>query len=94
MLMYLISFMFMFLAGLWSFSLKNKHLLLMLLSMEFIIMSLYYLLFMYLIVEVDCNVSMVFLSMVVCEGALGISILVSIIRNHGNDYFNLFSILW
>nr|AYQ19010.1 NADH dehydrogenase subunit 4L [Ptilodactylidae sp. 2 ACP-2013] len=94
MLMYLISFMFMFLAGLWSFSLKNKHLLLMLLSMEFIIMSLYYLLFMYLITEGDCNFSMVFLSMVVCEGALGISILVSIVRSHGNDYFNLFSILW
>nr|AYW52242.1 NADH dehydrogenase subunit 4L [Ptilodactylidae sp. 2 ACP-2013] len=94
MLIYLLSFLFMFLAGLWSFSLKNKHLLLMLLSMEFIIMSLYYLLFMYLLIEGDCNFSMIFLSMVVCEGALGISILVSIVRTHGNDHFNTFSILW
>lgn len=32
--------------------------------------------------------------MVVREGVLGLSILVSIIRTHGNDYFQRFNILW
>jgi NADH-ubiquinone oxidoreductase chain 4L len=36
---------------------------------------------------------MFFLTFRVCEGALGITVLVSLIRTHGNDYFNSFSIL-
>nr|YP_010043669.1 NADH dehydrogenase subunit 4L [Tinda javana]QPD06990.1 NADH dehydrogenase subunit 4L [Tinda javana] len=37
--------------------------------------------------------SMMFLTFSVCEGTLGLSLLVSMIRSHGNDYFNSFSIL-
>ncbi|KAJ9589210.1 hypothetical protein L9F63_028006, partial [Diploptera punctata] len=33
--------------------------------------------------------SIVFLTFSVCEGALGLSILVSIIRSYGNDFFIL-----
>jgi hypothetical protein len=29
----------------------------------------------------------IFLTFIVCEGVLGLSILVSLIRTHGNDYF-------
>jgi NADH-ubiquinone oxidoreductase chain 4L len=29
----------------------------------------------------------------VCEGSLGLSILVSMIRSHGNDYFQSYSVL-
>ena len=35
----------------------------------------------------------IFLTFRVCEGALGLSILVSIIRTHGNDYFQSFRII-
>nr|ALO70515.1 NADH deshydrogenase subunit 4L [Dexiogyia corticina] len=86
---------FMFFSGLLVFCMKRKHLLLMLLSLEFIILSLYFNLFIYL--SNFCNeyyFSMIFLTMSVCEGALGLSILVSLIRTHGNDYFQSFSILW
>lgn len=34
-----------------------------------------------------------FLSMVACEGALGLSLLVSIVRTHGNDLYNRFNVL-
>jgi NADH-ubiquinone oxidoreductase chain 4L len=34
-----------------------------------------------------------FLVFSVCEGSLGLSILVSIIRSHGNDYFQSYSVL-
>jgi hypothetical protein len=30
----------------------------------------------------------------VCEGSLGLSILVSIIRSHGNDYFQSYRVNW
>nr|YP_009995268.1 NADH dehydrogenase subunit 4L [Ochthebius remotus]QNP09658.1 NADH dehydrogenase subunit 4L [Ochthebius remotus] len=86
---------FMYLIGILVFSLKRKHLLLILLSLEFIILSLYFNMFLYL----NCFMneyyfSMIFLSMSVCEGALGLSLLVSLIRSHGNDYFQSFNLLW
>lgn len=31
---------------------------------------------------------LVFLTLVACEGALGLSVLISIVRRHGRDYFN------
>nr|QRW36237.1 NADH dehydrogenase subunit 4L [Deronectes angusi] len=86
--MYNILFMLMFFSGLVVFSLKRKHLLLMLLSMEFIILSLYIMLFMMLnLMDFEYYFSMMFLVFCVCESVLGLSILVSLIRTHGNDYF-------
>nr|ALO77286.1 NADH deshydrogenase subunit 4L [Scraptia sp. SCR02] len=85
----------MFLAGLFVFSLKRKHLLLMLLSLEFLVLSIYLNLFIYLsFLGNDYFFSMIFLTFSVCEGALGLSILVSLIRTHGNDYFQSFNVLW
>nr|ADE05860.1 NADH dehydrogenase subunit 4L [Paegniodes cupulatus] len=73
---------------------SRKHLLATLLSLEFIVLSLYGLLFIYLVdMEHEMYFTMVFLTFAVCEGALGLSILVSMIRTHGNDYFQSFSVL-
>nr|YP_010309752.1 NADH dehydrogenase subunit 4L [Gnathium nitidum]UMR54869.1 NADH dehydrogenase subunit 4L [Gnathium nitidum] len=95
MMMYLYSSMLMFFCGLLVFSLKRKHLLLMLLSIEFMVLALYFNLFIYLsFLDNDYFFSMIFLTFSVCEGALGLSILVSMIRTHGNDYFQSFSLLW
>nr|ALO77018.1 NADH deshydrogenase subunit 4L [Mordellidae sp. GENSP02] len=82
-----------FLGGI-SFSMKRKHLLLMLLSLEYIVLFLFVLTFFYLSFSSDYFFSMIFLTFSVCEGALGLSILVSLVRTHGNDYFKSFSILW
>nr|AND96311.1 NADH deshydrogenase subunit 4L [Coprophanaeus sp. BMNH679884] len=85
----------MYFSGLISFTMKRKHLLLMLLSLEFIILGLYFNMFLYLsYFNFEFFFGMVFLTMSVCEGALGLSILVSLIRTHGNDYFQTFNILW
>nr|YP_009694224.1 NADH dehydrogenase subunit 4L [Dytiscus sharpi]BBI93130.1 NADH dehydrogenase subunit 4L [Dytiscus sharpi] len=84
----IIVFIFMYFCGLVVFSSKRKHLLLMLLSMEFIILSLYVLLFIFLsMYSFEYYFSMMFLVFCVCESVLGLSILVSLIRTHGNDYF-------
>nr|YP_009694393.1 NADH dehydrogenase subunit 4L [Pterostichus niger]ANJ70622.1 NADH dehydrogenase subunit 4L [Pterostichus niger]QEI26053.1 NADH dehydrogenase subunit 4L [Pterostichus niger] len=81
-------FIFMYFVGMMVFSLKRKHLLLMLLSLEFIILSLYILLFIYLsMFNYEYYFILMFLVFCVCESVLGLSILVSLIRTHGNDYF-------
>nr|AML25983.1 NADH dehydrogenase subunit 4L [Staphylinidae sp. BMNH 1274232] len=86
---------YMYMSGVIVFSMKRKHLLLMLLSLEFIVLALYFNLMIYLsIMNFELYFCMVFLSMSVCEGVLGLSILVSLIRSHGNDYFQTFSVLW
>uniref|UniRef100_UPI0030FF292E NADH dehydrogenase subunit 4L n=1 Tax=Neopanorpa nielseni TaxID=1886482 RepID=UPI0030FF292E len=81
-------------SGIIVFSSKRKHLLVTLLSLEFIVLSLFMILFLYLnYYNYETYFSMVFLIFSVCEGALGLSILVSMIRTHGNDFFQSFSVL-
>nr|WOR80780.1 NADH dehydrogenase subunit 4L [Pyrocoelia sp.] len=88
-------FYIMYFVGVLVFCLKCKHLLLMLLSLEFIVLSLYYGIYLILCeYSFEHNFMMIFLTMSVCEGALGLSILVSMIRSFGNDYFQSFNILW
>nr|ALO71005.1 NADH deshydrogenase subunit 4L [Pselaphinae sp. 4 EF-2015] len=85
----------MYIMSLLVFSLNHKYLLLMLLSLEFIVLSLFLNLFLLLIkIEVSIYFSMLFLVMMVCESVLGLSILVSLIRTHGNDYMKSMSLLW
>nr|QEJ81434.1 NADH dehydrogenase subunit 4L [Drilaster sp. FM16]WIL10246.1 NADH dehydrogenase subunit 4L [Drilaster sp. 2 XYG-2023a] len=91
----LVFFLFMYFVGLAVFCLKCNHLLMMLLSLEFIVLSLYFGLYICLSMYMyEYYFMMVFLTMSVCEGALGLSILVSMIRSCGNDYFKSFSLLW
>uniref|UniRef100_A0AAU7BAS5 NADH-ubiquinone oxidoreductase chain 4L n=1 Tax=Ceuthophilus sp. TaxID=3073481 RepID=A0AAU7BAS5_9ORTH len=94
MLMYWFFMIFMFLSGMWMFCSKRKHLLAMLLSLEFIVLSLFLMLYMYLnLFNYELFFSMVFLTFSVCEGALGLSILVAMIRTYGNDFFQSFVVL-
>nr|YP_010535120.1 NADH dehydrogenase subunit 4L [Papilio macilentus]UYA97087.1 NADH dehydrogenase subunit 4L [Papilio macilentus] len=86
--------MMMFIFGNMIFISKHKHLLIVLLSLEFIVLSLFFLLVVYLsYIEYNMYMLMIFLLFSVCEGALGLSILVSMIRTHGNDYFQSFNML-
>nr|UFZ13134.1 NADH dehydrogenase subunit 4L [Ctenochauliodes yangi] len=87
-------YIIMFMSGLWVFISNRKHLLLMLLSLEFMVISLFMFLIIFLLMfNYEAYFSMVFLTFSVCEGALGLGILVSMIRTHGNDYFSSFNIL-
>nr|YP_010614737.1 NADH dehydrogenase subunit 4L [Dexia fulvifera]WAS35312.1 NADH dehydrogenase subunit 4L [Dexia fulvifera] len=84
----------LFIMGLFTFVSNRKHLLSMLLSLEYMVLSLFLMLFMYLnMIYYELFFSMMFLVFSVCEGVLGISILVSLIRTHGNDYFQSFNVL-
>nr|YP_009743936.1 NADH dehydrogenase subunit 4L [Protambulyx eurycles]QIE12708.1 NADH dehydrogenase subunit 4L [Protambulyx eurycles] len=87
-------FIMMFFMGNLIFISKNKHLLIILLSLEFIVLSIFFFMLVFLMfIDYDMYMLMVFLVFSVCEGSLGLSILVSMIRTHGNDYFQSFNLL-
>nr|YP_010954754.1 NADH dehydrogenase subunit 4L [Dorcus tityus]WMW30139.1 NADH dehydrogenase subunit 4L [Dorcus tityus] len=86
---------FMYLMGLLSFCLNRKHLLLMLLSLEFVVVSLFLMLYLYLcLYNWEFFFLMIFLTMSVCEGVLGLSLLVLLMRSYGNNYMISFNLLW
>nr|YP_009503737.1 NADH dehydrogenase subunit 4L [Lasioderma serricorne]AWY13622.1 NADH dehydrogenase subunit 4L [Lasioderma serricorne] len=88
-------FMFSFYMGVLSFVLNRKHLLTLLLSLEFMIITLYFGLILYMNMYMyEFFFLMIFLTISVCESALGLSILVVMMRMYGNDYFKTFNVLW
>lgn len=87
-------YFFIFLIGLVVFVSNRKHLLITLIRLEFIILLIYIYIYIYFnIIGYETYFSIVFLTIRVCEGSLGLSILVSLIRTHGNDYFQRFNVL-
>lgn len=87
-------YLILFIFSLIVFVSNRKHLLVTLISLEFIVLILYGVIFICLnIIGYEYYYRIVFLTFRVCEGSLGLSILVSLIRTHGNDYFQTFNIL-
>nr|UPL65955.1 NADH dehydrogenase subunit 4L [Mystilus priamus] len=82
--------------GLLSFSSLRKHLLLTLLSLEYLVLCMYIFFVDYICTFMgDMYLLLIFLTFSVCEGVLGLSILVTMIRSYGNDYVNsLFIMKW
>nr|ATO90163.1 NADH dehydrogenase subunit 4L [Monema flavescens] len=94
MMFNLILVFIMFYVGNMIFVSKHKHLLIVMLSLEFIVLSIFFFFLIYLtFINYNMYMLMVFLVFSVCEGALGLSILVSMIRTHGHDYFQSFNLL-
>nr|AGC94484.1 NAHD dehydrogenase subunit 4L [Scolopocryptops sp. 1 YG-2013] len=89
-----VGILFVIMGG-WVFLSWYKHMLVMLLSLEIMMLGLYIMLgcwkLMFLGEEM---VLMIFLGFSVCEGSVGLSLMVMFVRMYGSDYFNNFSILW
>ncbi|MBV8802683.1 MAG: NADH dehydrogenase subunit 4L [Gammaproteobacteria bacterium] len=82
------------LSGCYIFVSKRKHLLALLFRLEYIILGIFMILGIFLIFYmIDFYFRLIFLTFVVCEGRLGLSVLISLVRSHGRDYFNNFNIL-
>jgi len=91
----IIQYIYIFLLRILGFSLNRKHLLTILLRIEFVILILFLFIYIYLLnFNFELYFVLFFLTIRVCERALGLSLLVSIIRSYGNDYFTSFNILW
>nr|YP_010723812.1 NADH dehydrogenase subunit 4L [Dryodurgades formosana]WDW30766.1 NADH dehydrogenase subunit 4L [Dryodurgades formosana] len=81
--------MYLFITGLLCFIFIRNHILLCLMSLEFIVLYLLFMIFIYcLMYDYSFYFYVLFMTFFVCEGALGLSVLVSMIRSHGNDYLN------
>nr|AIM19545.1 NADH dehydrogenase subunit 4L [Diceroprocta semicincta] len=75
-----------FLSGMFSLCLSRKHIMMSLLSLELMILSLFCCYcFMLSMMMTDYYMLMIFLTFGVCEGVVGLSCLVMMIRSHGND---------
>nr|YP_009407014.1 NADH dehydrogenase subunit 4L [Typhlatya consobrina]ASA39550.1 NADH dehydrogenase subunit 4L [Typhlatya consobrina] len=86
--------LFMFICGLVSFVGSRKHLLSTLLSLEYIMLSIFWLMSMSVVnLGEDSYFILFFLTLAACEGALGLALLVSLVRTHGSDNFSSFSVL-
>nr|AVJ52518.1 NADH dehydrogenase subunit 4L [Agonosoma flavolineatum] len=80
--------------GIVAFCSTRNHLLLSLLSLEFLVLSIFFMLIVHMMMfGFELYFSLIFLVFSVCEGALGLSILVKLVRNQGNDYLASLSIL-
>nr|YP_010582957.1 NADH dehydrogenase subunit 4L [Typhlocyba choui]UGN61403.1 NADH dehydrogenase subunit 4L [Typhlocyba choui] len=80
-------FIYMFFMGLFCLILIRSHILLCLISLEFVVLSLFLLILLYcLMLKYTFYLYLVMMTFFVCEGVLGLSILVYMIRFHGNDY--------
>nr|URX54496.1 NADH dehydrogenase subunit 4L [Glyptotermes sp. 18 AB-2022a] len=87
-------FFYVFFSGIWVFCSSRKHLLITLLSLEFLVLVTFVVIYFYLCMfNYELYFVMFFLVLSVCEGSLGLSILVSMIRGFGNDYFQSYSVL-
>lgn len=75
------------LGGLIAFAFLRTHLVATLLSLEFASLSVYLLLFTTLApAPRELYIALVYLTLAACEGALGLSLLVAVIKHKGNDF--------
>nr|YP_010518001.1 NADH dehydrogenase subunit 4L [Cocculina enigmadonta]UXN84353.1 NADH dehydrogenase subunit 4L [Cocculina enigmadonta] len=75
-----------------SLSMQSKHLLSSLLSLEALMMSLFVLLLSCcFFLNSESHLVLMFITLGGCEASLGLAILVSLIRTHGNDYVYSFN---
>nr|YP_009488349.1 NADH dehydrogenase subunit 4L [Dictyla platyoma]AWD31608.1 NADH dehydrogenase subunit 4L [Dictyla platyoma] len=93
---FMINLMISFFCGFMVLFSMRDHLLLSLISIEFLMVMMYMLLYYnYTIYMYEMYFIVLFLVMIVCEGSLGLGILVGLIRSHGNDMINsLYMMLW
>lgn len=95
MSVYKIIYLLIYFSRILVFTINCKHLLVILLGLESSVVAIYVGLFFILrSIDYEFLVSIIFLALRVCEGALGLALLVLIIRVHGNDYIITLNSLW
>lgn len=82
-------FFYGFFMRVFSLILIRKHILLCLIRLEFVVLSLLIVIYFYcLIFNYSLYIYLIIITFFVCEGVIGLSIIVYLIRCHGNDYLN------
>nr|WLE70640.1 NADH dehydrogenase subunit 4l [Aphidius gifuensis] len=85
---------FFFISSCFMYSYYYKHILLTLISLEFMMVNMIYnLYYMMMINEINLFMITIFLGISVCESVLGLSLLINLVRLSGNDYNNIMKLL-
>lgn len=85
---------FIFLVGTWIYISKRKHLINILISLEYIVLATFLLIILITFtIGLETYIRLIFLVASVCEGSLGVGIIVGIVRSHGSDYISSFRAL-
>nr|YP_010584117.1 NADH dehydrogenase subunit 4L [Aphidius colemani]UZT28762.1 NADH dehydrogenase subunit 4L [Aphidius colemani] len=85
---------FFFFSSCFMYSYYYKHILLTLISLEFMIVNMIYNLYSILLInEINLFMITIFLGISVCESVLGLSLLINLVRLTGNDYSNNLKLL-
>lgn len=86
--------LFIFFVGSWIYISKRKHLINMLISLEYIVLATFLLIMLITFrIGLETYVRLIFLVASVCEGRLGVGIMVGMVRSHGSDYISSFNAL-
>nr|YP_010026396.1 NADH dehydrogenase subunit 4L [Cacopsylla citrisuga]QOQ84942.1 NADH dehydrogenase subunit 4L [Cacopsylla citrisuga] len=89
-----VSCIFMFFVGMGSFIFISSHLLTMLMLLEFMSVTLLFLLLNFLVGFVcDLSILIYFIIVLVCEAVMGLILLTLFVRCHGSDYFQVSSMV-
>jgi len=73
---------------------KRKHLIRILIRLEYVVLSIFlFLILISVIIGLERYLRLIFLVASVCEGSLGIRILVGIVRSHRSDYLRVLRVL-
>uniref|UniRef100_A0AB39A5A4 NADH-ubiquinone oxidoreductase chain 4L n=1 Tax=Chudania sinica TaxID=3237924 RepID=A0AB39A5A4_9HEMI len=79
----------LFMFSMISLIMIRKHILLCLISLEFIVLSLLFMILLYcMMYKYNFYIYVLFMTFYVCEGVIGLSVLVYMIRCHGNDFLS------
>jgi NADH-ubiquinone oxidoreductase chain 4L len=77
-----------------SYVLNRNHVLMILIRLEFIGLVIFFFCYLKMVVLIEEQYFlMVYLSFCVCEGVIGLRLLVGIIRSHGRDFIGRLSLL-
>nr|APB92057.1 NADH dehydrogenase subunit 4L [Montfortula punctata] len=75
-----------------SVFLQYKHLLMVLINLEVLLLALFILTLMHSWSSFESHACLILITMGVCEASLGLATLVTLIRTHGNDYVHSMSV--
>nr|YP_009501901.1 NADH dehydrogenase subunit 4L [Euphyllura phillyreae]AWU48905.1 NADH dehydrogenase subunit 4L [Euphyllura phillyreae] len=86
-MLFFLSILYMTYFGLYMYYNSKKHLLMMLLSLEFVSLVILMMMINLLMIFIyDCILIIYFIIIMVCEAVMGLVLLTLIIRTHGMDY--------
>nr|YP_008593228.1 NADH dehydrogenase subunit 4L [Sepia latimanus]QIC20345.1 NADH dehydrogenase subunit 4L [Sepia latimanus]BAN81955.1 NADH dehydrogenase subunit 4L [Sepia latimanus] len=81
--------LYIYISGIFILMFQWKHILNMLLSFEILMLGIFFsFLLIWGVNSNEYSIMMIVAVFGVCEASLGLSLLVSLIRSHGNDYVN------